>query len=143
MDASERTTARERGIHEGFRTRRRYRISIEVYERFLAAFGDTNALHVDDGFARRHGFPEKVTHGTILAGFLSHFVGVHFPGENTLMHALSLQFKSPSHVGDEIEIEATVVQVVEAVNVVTMDLLLTNLTRGRTAAKAKLQVGLL
>lgn len=138
-----RTTAEQRGIHVGFRTSRRYCISPAVYQQFLAAFGDTNALHVDDGFARRSGFPEKVAHGAILAGFLSHFVGVHFPGENTLMHSLSLQFKGPSHVGDEIEIEATVVQVVEAVNVVSMELLLTNVTRGRVAARAKMQMGLL
>jgi hypothetical protein len=33
--------------------------------------------------------------------------------------------------------------VVEAVNVITMDLVLTNLTRARVAARAKVQVGLL
>ena len=130
-------------LSEGYRTQRRYRISGAVYEHFLAAFADTNALHVDDAFARAHGFPEKVVHGMILGGFISHFVGVHCPGEQTLLlHAVQTQFKSPSHVDDEIEIEATVTQMVPAVKVVTMDLTLTNLTRGRIAAKAKVQVGL-
>lgn len=141
--AMDRATAAARGIVEGYRTSHRYVISREVYEHFLAAFRDTNALHVDDAFARAHGFPEKVTHGIVLAGFISHFVGVHWPGENTLLHTVTTQFKNPSHVGDEIEIEATVTQVVEAVNAVTLDLVLTNLTRGRVAAKAKVQLGLL
>lgn len=139
----DRTTASARGIREGDRASRRYVISTEVYDHFLAAFRDTNALHVDDAFARDHGFPERVSHGVILAGFISHFIGVHWPGANTLLHALNTQFKSPSHVGDEIEIAATVVQVVDAVNVVTMELVLTNVTRGRIAAKAKVQMGLL
>ncbi|HSP97389.1 MAG TPA: MaoC/PaaZ C-terminal domain-containing protein [Candidatus Dormibacteraeota bacterium] len=131
------------GLREGYRTQRRYRISTAVYEHFLAAFADTNALHVDDAFARALGFPEKVVHGMILGGFISHFVGVHCPGERTLLlHAVQTQFKSPSHVGDEIEIDATVTQMVASVNVVTLDLTLTNLTRGRVAAKAKVQVGL-
>jgi len=131
------------GLVEGYQTSHRYRITPEVYDNFLAAFGDTNALHVDDAFARDRGFPERVTHGVILVGFISHFVGVHFPGENTLLHALQTQFISPSHLGDEIEIEATVTQVAESVRVVTMDLVVNNLTRQRVAAKAKVQVGLL
>ena len=122
--------AATRGLVEGYQTSRRYQISTAVYEHFLAAFADANALHVDDATARAHGFPAKVTHGMILGGFISHFVGMHFPGERTLLQSVSTQFKSPSHVGDEIEIAATVTQVVESVNVVTMDLVLTNLTRG-------------
>ncbi|MBX3025193.1 MaoC family dehydratase N-terminal domain-containing protein [bacterium] len=132
-----------RGIVEGHRTNRSYRITPAVHAHFLAAFGDANALHVDDAAARAHGFPEKVAHGMILAGFISHFVGMHFPGERTLLHSVHTQLKSPSHVGDEIEIAATVTQVVEAVRVVAMDLVLTNVTRGRVAARAKVQVGLL
>ena len=129
-------------VQEGFRTAHRYTISPAVYEHFLAAFGDTNRLHVDDQFARRCGFPEKVMHGVILNGFISHFVGVHFPGDATLLHSVSTQFKTPCHLGDEILIEATVTQVVDSVRVVAMDLVVTNATRGRVAAKSKVQVGL-
>ena len=130
------------GIAEGFRTSQRYVITREVYDRFLATFGDTNPLHMDDDVARRAGFPERVMHGMILGGFVSHFVGVHFPGANSLLHAVSTQFKSPCHLGDEIRIDATVTQVVEAVRVIAMDLVLTNVSRGgRLAAKCKVQVG--
>jgi 3-hydroxybutyryl-CoA dehydratase len=128
-------------LQAGFRTAQRYTISPAVYEHFLAAFGDTNRLHVDDQFARRCGFPEKVMHGVILNGFISHFVGVHFPGDATLLHSVNMQFKTPCHLSDEILIEATVTHVSEAVAVVMMELVLTNLTRSRVAAKAKVQVG--
>jgi 3-hydroxybutyryl-CoA dehydratase len=126
---------------EGFHTEHLYTITPAVYERFVAAFGDTNRLHVDDGFAQSRGFPERVMHGAILNGFISHFVGVHFPGNGSLLHSVSAQYKSPCHLGDQVRIEATVTQVSEAVGVVTMELVLTNLTRSRVAAKARVQVG--
>ena len=130
-----------RAVQAGFRTSQRYAITREIYEHFLAAFADTNPLHIEDDAARRLGFTEKVMHGMILGGFISHFVGVHFPGANSVLHAVNTQFKTPCHLGDEILIEATVTQVVESVNVIAMDMVLTNLTRGRVAAKSKVQVG--
>jgi len=126
---------------EGFRTEHLYTITPVVYERFVAAFADANRLRIDDGFAQRRGFPERVMHGAILNGFISHFVGVHFPGDGSLLHSVRTQYKSPCHLGDQARIEASVTQVSEAVGVVTMELVLTNLTRSRVAAKAKVQVG--
>ncbi len=128
-------------IREGFRTEQRYTISAPVYEQFLRTFGDTNRLHTEEEFARGRGFPARVMHGAILNGFISHFVGVHFPGDGAVLHAVNMQFKSPCHLGDEIVIAATVAQVSEAVGVVTLEMVLTNLTRERVAAKAKVQVG--
>jgi acyl dehydratase len=128
-------------IPEGFRSSRRYVITKEIQAQFLGAFEDTNSLHVDDTVARQRGFPERIMHGMILHGFISHFVGVHFPGDGSLLQSVSTQFKSPCHLGDEILIEATVVQIVESVRVIVLDLVLSNVTRGRIAAKAKVQVG--
>ncbi len=129
-------------IAEGFRASQHYTISAEIYEHFLAAYGDTNPLHTDDQVAQRHGFPGRVMHGMILAGFISHFVGVHFPGSGALLHSVSTQFKSPCHLGDVIRIDATVTQVAESVKALTLSMVLNNLTRDRVAATSKVQVGL-
>lgn len=135
--------ASERGpFQEGFRTAHRYTISRAVYEHFLQAFQDTNRLHTEDEFAQSRGFAERVMHGVILNGFVSHFVGVHFPGDAALLHSVHTQFKSPCHLGDEILIEGTVMHVAESVGAMTMDLVLTNVTRDRVAAKCKVQIGL-
>jgi acyl dehydratase len=130
-------------IEEGFQTSHCYAISPDVYGAFLRASGDTNPLHTDHEFARRVGFPEKVMHGGILACFISHFVGVHFPGGAVVLHSVDLQFKTPCHLHDEIRIDARVAQVVSSVRAVVMDLVLTNATRQRVAAKSRVQVGLL
>lgn len=129
-------------ICEGQSTERRYAITQAVYEQFLAAFGDTNRLHTDDSFAQSRGFRARLMHGAILNGFISHFLGVHFPGDASMLHSLQTQFKSPCYLGDEILLQATVTHVSAAVGVILLDIDLTNLTRRRIAAKAKVQVGL-
>ena len=129
-------------IREGESREHRYAITPAVYEQFLTAFGDTNRLHTDDSFAQSSGFPARVMHGTILNGFISHFIGVHFPGDASVLHSVHIQFKSPCHLGDEILIQATVTHFSGAVGVITLDMNLTDVTRARLAAKAKVQVGL-
>ncbi len=130
-------------IHEGGRATREYEITVDVYDGFVALFGDVNPLHADDGYARTLGFPGKVMHGMILHGFISHFVGMHFPGgKGVLLHSVKTQLKSPCHLGDRIRIDALVTQVSHAVGVAVMDMVLTNTTRDRVAARSKVQVGL-
>lgn len=127
-------------IREGHRASCDYVITSQVFDHFLAAFEDTNPVHVSDAAAQARGFPERIMHGMILGGFLSHFIGVHFPGNDAVLQSVQLQFKSPCHIGDKITIDAKVVQVVDAVRVLALDLTLRNTSRDRVAAKAKIQV---
>jgi len=130
-------------IREGFETNHAYRISTEIYDAFLRCSLDVNPLHVDDEAARQLGFPERVMHGGILHAFISHFVGMHFPAGRVVLHAVETQFKTPCHLGDEVRIDARVVQVAASVGAVVIDMVLTNTSRARVAARAKVQVGLL
>jgi acyl dehydratase len=129
-------------VREGHESRRTYRISPEVYEGFLAISDDRNPVHVDDAVALQQGFPGRVMHGAILNAFVSHFVGMHFPAGSVLLHSVSLQYKTPSHLGDEVEIVARVSQVVESVRALVLDVVITNRTRDRVAARGKVQVGI-
>jgi acyl dehydratase len=133
---------------EGFRTQRAYEITPELYCQFLESFGDTSRLHTDDEFSRRCGFPGLLTHGAILNGFISHFIGVQLPCDARLQpavleHSVRIQYRSPCHVGDRILVEGVVKQVSEAVGVAIIELVMTNLTRNRVAANVKVQVGLM
>ncbi len=118
-----------------------YVITHEVYEHFLAAFRDVSPLHVDDAFARELGFPGKVMHGSILNGFISHFVGVHLPGRRALLHSAAVEYRAPSFLGDRLVIEATVAQKVESLRLMVLGLSLRNTIRRELVAKAKVQVG--
>jgi acyl dehydratase len=118
-----------------------YVISPEVYEHFLAAFQDVNPLHVDEDFAQAHGFSRKVMHGSLLNGFISHFVGTRMPGARALLHSVAVEYRAPSYLGDRIGVQGKVVQKVESLHVLILALSIRNLTQGKLAAKAKIQVG--
>lgn len=117
-----------------------YVITPEVYEHFLAAFQDYSPVHVDEAFAKSRGFSGKVMHGSLLNGFVSHFVGMYFPGELSLLLSVDLRFANPSYLGDSIQIAAVVTQTMDAQKVIVLDVTLTNLTRNRLAARGRIQV---
>ena len=79
-------------------------------------------------------------HGAILNGFVSHFVGVRFPGRRSLLLSVDLRYASPSYLGDTVEITAVVAQRVDAQQVVVLRLEVKNLTRGTRAANGRAQV---
>jgi 3-hydroxybutyryl-CoA dehydratase len=119
---------------------RDYAISMEVCDHFLAAFDDRNPIHVDDSHARKLGFPEKVMHGTLLNGFLSHFIGMFFPGRLSLLLSVDLRFAQPSHLGDVIRLEAVVSQKLDVRKVIVLDATFRNITRASIAARGRIQV---
>lgn len=124
----------------GRKETRDYPITPEVYDHFLGAFGDYNPLHVDDAYARECGFGGKVMHGSLLNGFVSHFVGMVFPGRASLLLTVDLRFSEPSYLGDVIRLEAEVSQKLEARKIVVLDLMLRNATRDCLAARGRVQV---
>ena len=117
-----------------------YTITPEVYEYFLAAFHDYSSIHVDETFARSRGFQGKVMHGSLLNGFISQFVGMHFPGKNSLLLSVDLRFADPSYLGDAIRLEAKVTQKMDARKIVVLDVTLLNTTRNHVAARGRIQI---
>ncbi len=117
-----------------------YLITTGVYEHFLAAFHDASPVHVDEDFAKSRGFLGKVMHGSLLHGFISHFVGMRFPGRLSLLLSVDLRYLNPSYLGDAIHLVALVSQKMEARNVLVLDVTLANTTRGHLAARGRLQV---
>ncbi|MCE9608904.1 MAG: hypothetical protein K8R23_01625 [Chthoniobacter sp.] len=127
-------------ISIGTKETHEYVISQDVFEGFLEAFHDHSPIHVDEAYAVECGFPGKVMHGTLLNGFLSHFIGMVFPGRLSLLLAVDLRFSQPSFLGDVIRLEAVVVQKLDARKVLVLDTIFTNLTRDSVAARGRIQV---
>jgi 3-hydroxybutyryl-CoA dehydratase len=129
-------------IAVGMKVAHDYAITPAVYENFLAAFQDHSPVHVDEAYAKQSGFPGKVMHGAILNGFVSHFVGMIFPGKPSLLLAVDLRYAQPSFLGDALQLEATVSQKLDAQRVVVLDLAFKNLTQKHLAARGRVQVKL-
>jgi 3-hydroxybutyryl-CoA dehydratase len=125
---------------EGDRASSRYRISSKEHGALVEVFGDTNPLHVDEQYARSFGFEGRVMHGAIFSGYLSHFIGVVYPGPSALFLGSDIAFSQPAYLDDEIEISAIVKQKVESQRVLCLAVMGKNLTRGTTWARGKVTV---
>ncbi|MBF0254356.1 MAG: MaoC family dehydratase N-terminal domain-containing protein [Candidatus Omnitrophica bacterium] len=128
---------------EGETASSRYRITPEILDHFFAAFHDSNPLHRDTAYASSKGFKDRVAYGAVLNGFISHFIGVVFPGQSSLLQSVDIQYKSPCYSGDEIEIQSRVFQVSPATHTISLKLKLRNKTQQNLCASAKAQVGIL
>ncbi len=117
-----------------------YTASPEVYQKFLEAFHDFSPVHVDENYARTAGFAGRVMHGAQLNGFLSHFVGMIFPGRRSLLLAVDLRFLQPSFLGDKLELAAEVTQKLDAKKVIVLDVTFKNLTQNSVVARGRAQV---
>jgi acyl dehydratase len=133
-------TCHYREINVGMQAAHDYVITPEAYAHFLAAFQDYSPVHVDEDFAKSRGFAGKVMHGSLLNGFISHFVGMIFPGRFSLLLSVDLRFSNPSYLGDAIRLEAVVTQKMDARNIIVLDATLSNLTRNHLAARARMQI---
>src|SRR5262249_51377518 len=100
--------------------RQRYTITEDVYGTFVELFGDRSPLHVDDRVAASCGFSQRLMHGAILNGFISNFVGMHFPGKRTLELGVEIKFVKPTYAGDVLDLEATVRERLESRRVVVL-----------------------
>ncbi len=127
-------------ISEGSEYEHDYVITTAVFENFMRAFGDRSPVHVDAEYARGCGFLDAVMHGAILNGFVSHFVGMIFPGANSLLLSVELRYLQPSYLGDALRLHAKVAQRQETARVVVLHVRFQNHTRGVMVANGRIQV---
>ena len=130
-------------LAEGMTRERDYVITPAVYENFLRAFDDRSPIHVDEAHARAKGFAGRVMHGGILGGFVSHFVGMVFPGGHSLLLSADFRFSQPSYLGDTVRVQAKVAQLFDSRQVVVLHFTILNQTRGVAVATVRAQVKVL
>lgn len=124
----------------GAKIEQSYVINRENYQKFLEAFQDYSPVHVDDEYARAAGFAGRVMHGAQINGFLSHFVGMIYPGRRSLLLAVDLRFLQPSYLGDKLQLVAETSQKVDAKKVIVLDVVFKNLSQNTIVARGRVQV---
>ncbi len=87
---------------------------------FARLSGDYNALHLDDEFAVRTEFAQRVVHGFLHASLLSTLVGTRLPGPGALYVSQSIEFTRPVFIGDSVEARATVEKIDAETRLVTL-----------------------
>ncbi len=83
-----------------------------VTEADIAAFagvsGDTNPIHLHDGFARTTRFGQRIAHGMLSGSFISTVIGTKLPGPGAVYISQTMNFMAPVKIGDTITAVATV-----------------------------------
>ena len=91
----------------------------DVYT-FAQISGDTNPLHLDNEYASKSLFKERVAHGMLTAGLISAVIGTQLPGVGTIYLSQTLRFTAPVKLGDTIEAEVEITEKFEEKNRVTL-----------------------
>lgn len=79
---------------------------------FAGVSTDTNAVHLNEEFAKTTMFGGRIAHGMLSAGFISAVLGTRLPGPGSIYLSQNLKFKAPVRPGDTVTATVTVKEVV-------------------------------
>ncbi|WP_394231903.1 MaoC family dehydratase [Niallia oryzisoli] len=81
----------------------------DIYQ-FAGITGDFNPMHIDEEFADKTIFKDRIAHGLLTGSFISTVLGMKLPGPNSIYLSQSFRFTAPVKVGDTI---SAIVEVIE------------------------------
>lgn len=79
---------------------------------FAGVSGDTNALHLDEEFAKTTPFKGRIVHGFLTASFLSAAIANKLPGPGTIYLSQTMRFVGPVRPGDTVDAEVKVKELI-------------------------------
>ncbi|MCU1322770.1 MAG: MaoC domain protein dehydratase [Acidobacteriaceae bacterium] len=113
----------------------------EMMQHFAALSGDINPLHVDADYAIAAGFPGPVVFGMMTSSLYSKLVGVYLPGKYALLQGIDIDFNSPCHAGDVLNVEGEIIFLSDAVRRLEVKATIRRENR-KLVSKATIRVGL-
>lgn len=93
-------------------------VSEDMVKKFSELSGDNNPLHMDDSYASKTPYGQRVVHGMLGASFFSRLVGMHLPGLNSVYLSQTLFFRNPIHIGARAVVRGTIIQKIESMRTV-------------------------
>jgi 3-hydroxybutyryl-CoA dehydratase len=79
---------------------------------FAGVSGDTNPVHLHQGFAEQTMFKGRVAHGMLSASFISTILGTKLPGPGCIYVSQDIKFRAPVRAGDTVTATATITEIV-------------------------------
>ena len=76
------------------------KISSEDIHTYAEVSGDDNPVHIDEEYAEKSIFGERIAHGYHVGSFISAAIGKHLPGNGSIYLTQSMQFKAPVKIND-------------------------------------------
>jgi 3-hydroxybutyryl-CoA dehydratase len=87
---------------------------------FAGVSGDTNPIHLHDGFARTTRFGQRLAHGMLSGSFISAVLGTKLPGPGSVYVSQTMNFMAPVLIGETITAVATITAIDEKRRRVTL-----------------------
>ena len=88
---------------------------------FSGVSGDTNPIHLNEGFAKQTPFGRCIVHGMLTASLISAAIGTKLPGPGCIYMNQTLKFLAPVYVGDTVCAVVTVKELRASKNHVVLD----------------------
>jgi len=87
---------------------------------FAGVSGDTNPIHLHEGFARTTRFGQRIAHGMLSGSYISTVIGTKLPGPGAVYISQTMTFMAPVIIGDTVTAVATVTAIDEKRRRVTL-----------------------
>lgn len=82
--------------------------------KFAESTGDNNPIHLDEEFASRSIFKQRIVHGFLSGSVFSKIFGTQYPGNGTLYLKQSMVFLAPMFVDQSYIAKLTLLERIEA-----------------------------
>lgn len=96
-------------------------ITDKMIKDFAQATGDFNPIHMDEEYAAKTKFKKRIAHGILSAGLISRILANEIPGPGAIYMGQTLKFKSPVYINDILTVRATIANIREEKNIITLN----------------------
>ncbi|MEM9667321.1 MAG: MaoC family dehydratase [Pseudomonadota bacterium] len=115
-----------------------HEVQEEDIVKFAEVSGDYNPLHMDEEYAAGTQFGQRIAHGALTASYISAILGNNLPGPGAIFTGMSMRFRRPVLIGDEVTVRAEVAEKIDRGNRVTLNISCT--VRGKRVITGEAQV---
>lgn len=92
-------------------------ITEEKVNNFASITGDMNPIHIDEEYAKKSIFKKRISHGMLVASYISNVLANDLPGPGTIYLSQTLSFKKPVFIGDTVTVKVEITKIREDKNI--------------------------
>ena len=107
---------------------------------FAKVSGDHNPIHVDEEYAKKTAFGQRIAHGALTASYISGILGNDLPGPGAIFTHLEMRFRRPVFIGDTVTARAEITEMFERGNRITLKITCLVNDKAVVAGEAKVMV---
>ena len=89
-------------------------ITEEDIELFAKVSGDYNPIQLDEEYAKKTPFGQRIAHGALTASYISGILGNDLPGPGAIFTHLEMRFRRPVFIGDTLHATSEVIALRES-----------------------------